>query len=63
MVKHGDASALGNRTYDVVIANINRNILLADMAEYIKVMKSGATLLMSGFYQSDIPFIQEKQKL
>lgn len=60
VVKHGDATALGDKLYDLVIANINRNILLTDMAEYVKVMKPGAVLLMSGFYQSDIPFIQEK---
>lgn len=56
----GDASLLGETTFDLVIANINRNILLNDMAVYVDVMKPTSTLLMSGFYKEDIPFIQEK---
>ncbi len=55
----GDASALkGQGSFDVVIANINRNILLNDMKEYVACMRSGAELYMSGFYVDDIPAIQ-----
>ncbi|MDR1258081.1 MAG: 50S ribosomal protein L11 methyltransferase [Tannerellaceae bacterium] len=46
--------------FDVVFANINRNILLRDMPRYVRCMKPGATLLMSGFYVRDLPFIEEE---
>ena len=55
----GDAAILTDKgPFDVVIANINRNILLADMQYYVARMKEGATLLMSGFYVDDIPLIK-----
>lgn len=56
---HGDASLLGERKFDVIIANINRNILLNDMAKYVGVLRSGGQLLLSGFYESDIPLLEE----
>jgi ribosomal protein L11 methyltransferase len=60
-VELGDASILaGREPFDVVIANINRNILLADMPAYAAVMHSGSQLFMSGFYVEDIPAIQQK---
>ncbi|MBO5796387.1 MAG: 50S ribosomal protein L11 methyltransferase [Bacteroides sp.] len=55
----GDASILTDKgPFDMVIANINRNILLADMQHYVARMNEGATLLMSGFYVDDIPLIK-----
>lgn len=58
-VECGDASLLTEGpTYDLVLANINRNVLLADMARYVSVMLPGATLLMSGFYEEDVPAIR-----
>lgn len=48
----GDASTLQGH-FDVVIANINRNILLADMDKYAAVLNPGGTLLLSGFYEAD----------
>ena len=58
-VYQGDASSLADKgPFDVVIANINRNILLADMKHYIARMNPGATLLMSGFYTDDIAAIR-----
>ena len=60
-VELGDANLLkGREPFDVIIANINRNILLADMAQYAACMRSGSELYMSGFYVQDIPVIQEK---
>lgn len=51
-LKLGDASTLqGN--FDIIIANINRNILLADMERYASVLNGGGTLLLSGFYEAD----------
>lgn len=58
-VSQGDASALeGKGPFDVVIANINRNILLNDMKQYVRCMHPGSELYMSGFYVDDIPVIQ-----
>lgn len=59
-VFEGDASLLGDKKYDVIIANINRNILLQDMAVYAKCMQPKGVLLLSGFYTEDIPFIEEE---
>lgn len=57
-VRIGDATLLGDRRFDLIIANINRNILLADMAAYARVLQPGGTLLLSGFYESDVPVIR-----
>lgn len=43
---------------DIVLANINKNILLLEMENYCDLMKSDAKLLMSGFYETDIPDIR-----
>ncbi len=60
-VEWGDASLLhGKGPFDVVIANINRNILLNDMTQYVACMKPGSELFMSGFYLEDIPAIREE---
>ncbi len=56
-VYEGDASLLVNKKYDVIIANINRNILLNDMQAYMNCLNDNGTLLLSGFYQEDIPII------
>lgn len=58
-VFQGDASSLeGEGPFDVVIANINRNILLNDLKQYVSCMHSGSEIYMSGFYVDDIPLIQ-----
>lgn len=55
----GDASTLKEKgPFDVIIANINRNILLNDMKQYVSCMRPGAELYMSGFYVDDIPVIR-----
>lgn len=54
----GDASLLAyERPVDVFIANINRNIITADIAEYAKCLNCGGVMLLSGFYEDDIPVI------
>ena len=58
-VEEGDKSLLPGRRYDVIIANINRNILLDDMAQYTQCLNPGGHLLLSGFYHHDIPAIDE----
>ncbi len=55
----GDVALLEGKNYDMVIANINRNILLRDMAQYVACLNPGGTLFLSGFYQEDIPLIDE----
>lgn len=56
-VFEGDAALLADKKYDVIIANINRNILLNDMQTYAKCLHPNGVLLLSGFYEEDIPFI------
>lgn len=58
----GDAESLKNREdkFDLIIANINRNILLHDMPAYVDAMADNAAILFSGFYETDIPAIREK---
>jgi len=58
----GDASVLNeiDGTFDLVMANINRNILLNDMAAFKQKMNRNARLLLSGFYQQDIGMLQTK---
>ncbi len=60
-VLHGDANVLShiNGLFDVVVANINRNILLADMPRFKDVMAAGAKLILSGFYTADSVYIAE----
>ena len=58
----GDATILNKveGTFDLVLANINRNILLADMPAMRERMSPGATLILSGFYTADSPLLIEK---
>ncbi len=58
-VIEGDASVLAGKKYDIIIANINRNILLNDMATYVSCLNKHGVLFLSGFYNDDIPVIQE----
>ena len=58
----GDASVLNSveGTFDVVVANINRNILLADMPAFVSKLTPGGSLILSGFYATDIPLLVDK---
>lgn len=58
----GDASVLKSveGKFDVVLANINRNILLADMPAFVSVMADDSVLILSGFYASDVDLLIEK---
>ena len=56
-VIQGDASVLKNKKYDIIIANINRNILLQDMQTYVSCLNKKGILFLSGFYNDDIPLI------
>lgn len=61
-VMKGDASVLAHVacTFDVVLANINRNILLQDMESFCSVMSDNGMMIISGFYESDVPLLLEK---
>ena len=56
----GDAGLLTDQSYDLILANIQRNIILQDMKAYLRVLKSGGQLIMSGFYTTDLDAIDEK---
>ena len=56
-VYEGDASLLKDKKYEVIIANINRNILLNDMHIYASCLNENGVILLSGFYKEDIPVI------
>ena len=59
-VLEGDSSLLIGKKYDVVIANINRNILLSDMKTYTDSLSKNGVLLLSGFYKDDITIIENE---
>lgn len=61
-IKEGNRQVINdfNEKFDVVIANINRNILLADMPAFVEAMKPQATLILSGFYEEDVALLEEK---
>lgn len=63
-VLHGDSTVLNHISgmFDIVMANINRNILLQDMHQFRDVMSGNSTLILSGFYEEDIPLLLEKAK-
>ena len=50
----GDASLLGSRQFDVILANIQRNIIFNDMEKYCSVLKDDGILIVSGFYKNDL---------
>ncbi|GBU08381.1 ribosomal protein L11 methyltransferase [Bacteroidales bacterium] len=56
----GDAELLKNKKFDIIFANINRNILLTDIPLYAQCMEKGGLLFMSGFYAQDMDMIKEK---
>ena len=58
-VYEGEASLLKEKKYDVIIANINRNILLNDMQQYVDCLNKNGILFLSGFNTEDIPAISE----
>jgi ribosomal protein L11 methyltransferase len=59
-VLHGDASVIPDTKFDIILANINRNILLNDMHHYVKVLNNGGEICFSGFYTEDLDVIKEE---
>lgn len=58
-VRHGGAETLKDEEFDVILANINRNILQADMEAYSNVLAAGGKLVFSGFYDSDVEILEK----
>jgi ribosomal protein L11 methyltransferase len=56
-VYQGDATLIGKDRFDLILANINRNVLLQDMKSYFEGMHDHGLLLLSGFYQKDMDAI------
>ena len=62
-VLKGDAQLLNDKRFDIVLANINRNILMMDIEKYAACMPNGGLLFLSGFYSEDLPgLVEECQK-
>lgn len=63
-VYFGNASVINHISgvFDVVLANINRNILIEDMKSFRGVLNEGGYMILSGFYEEDIPVLLEKAK-
>jgi ribosomal protein L11 methyltransferase len=59
-VFQGDSQLLKDKKYDVILANINRNILLEDIPVYAKCLQKGGMLFLSGFYLEDLDAISSK---
>ena len=59
-VKEGDVSLMAREQYNLILANINRNILLSDIPAYAQALLPEGLLLVSGFYEEDLPAIKEK---
>lgn len=59
VVIHGTVESIAGRRYSLVVANINRNIILADIAQYVAALEQGGTLLLSGFLAGDVEDITE----
>ncbi|MCL2682413.1 MAG: 50S ribosomal protein L11 methyltransferase [Bacteroidales bacterium] len=59
VVELGDAENLNGKHFDLVIANINRNILIRDIPMYVQTMPQNAVILLSGFYKSDLEAVEK----
>ncbi len=56
----GDASLLGNKKYDIILANIQKNVILHDIEKYVSVLNDDGILIVSGFYKDDLEDILGK---
>jgi len=60
IVEQGDASLLNEQSFQLILANINKNILLNDMHAYVSVLEEEGKIFFSGFYENDLTDIKEK---
>jgi ribosomal protein L11 methyltransferase len=56
-VRLGGAEQIGNETFHLILANINRNVLLADGARYVQALRPGGHIALSGFFDFDAPLV------
>ncbi len=63
IVELGDATSAFDVTFDVILANINRNIILDDLTRYTANLTNNGVLITSGYYVTDLPVIQEKARI
>jgi len=62
-VFQGDDALIENQKFDIIIANINRNILLTQIQNYSKALNAGGEIFLSGFYEEDVPvLLKEAEK-
>ena len=59
---HGDIKVIGEENFDIILANINRNIILQDIEKYVGALNENSDILLSGFLEEDIPLILEKSE-
>lgn len=59
-VLHGDTSVIREKSFDVIMANINRNTLFEQIPVYRMMLKAKGDLLMSGFYRDDLEILEER---
>jgi len=62
-VEKGDVTHIGRRRFHVILANINKNVLLQDIPVYARCLHGGGILLLSGFFESDVPDLVKKAEL
>lgn len=58
--KLGDAGLLGNESYEIIFANIHKNVIISDLPVYESVLQPGGQLFLSGFYTHDMPDVKAK---
>jgi ribosomal protein L11 methyltransferase len=56
----GNASLLSNKKYDIILANINRNVLINDLETYYNCLNNNGVLLLSGFFENDFNELNQK---
>lgn len=59
-IMEGTVESIEGRKYDMVLANINRNIILQDIERYVEALNDGGSLLLSGFLEADAPLIEAR---
>jgi len=59
-VIYGGVKEIRKGDFDIILANINRNILLEQMPDYSRLLRPDGLLLISGFYEADLPFLKEE---
>jgi ribosomal protein L11 methyltransferase len=60
LVHKGDAQILQKKIFNTILANINKNVLLADMPIYVKSLENGGNLILSGFFETDVKELSDK---